>query len=214
MRSVAQRHEPVVTGERPKIICGQHGNGCQHAEPAGAEPHPAPRITSAEPPSSTAMAAAAQSHAGCRPKCCLLGDRGGKVEQLREAADQIGRHQRNPRQMRRAGAQLRIAAIQLRRIGPSRVISHRPAGAAERAPEALEVGDRQPARPGVRMVVAMDAAGVGAAAASAWPAIRAACAGRPAPPRRRSRRSFAPATSPASPAAARPRRARAKSPAP
>src|SRR5580658_8767052 len=45
------------------------------------------------------------------------------------------------------------------------VMSHRPARAAERAPEALEVVDRNPPRPRARVIVAMDAAGAGAAAA-------------------------------------------------
>src|SRR5260370_22947927 len=44
-------------------------------------------------------------------------------------------------------------------------ISHRPAGAAERPPKRLEIGDRQAARPGAGVVVAMDGAVVAAAAA-------------------------------------------------
>ena len=68
--------------------------------------------------------------------------------------------------------------------GVRRVISHRPAGAAERAPEALEIGDRQPARPGGRMVVAVDAAWVGAAAHWPRPGAAAPTAALPGPPRR------------------------------
>src|SRR5215813_13900919 len=44
------------------------------------------------------------------------------------------------------------------------LISHRPAGAAERAPKTLEIGDRKPARPGSCVVMAMDAATIGTAA--------------------------------------------------
>src|SRR5262245_21805710 len=44
------------------------------------------------------------------------------------------------------------------------LISHRPAGATERAPKTLEIGNRKPARPGARMIVTVDAAAIGAAA--------------------------------------------------
>src|SRR3981189_2406695 len=42
--------------------------------------------------------------------------------------------------------------------------SHRPAGAAERAPERFQIADRELARPGARVIMAMDAASIRAAA--------------------------------------------------
>src|SRR5882672_3571979 len=45
------------------------------------------------------------------------------------------------------------------------VMSYRPAGAAERPPKRLEIGDRQAARPGASVVVAVDGAVVAAATA-------------------------------------------------
>src|SRR5262245_26730253 len=44
------------------------------------------------------------------------------------------------------------------------LISHRPAGATERAPEAFEIGNRKSARPGACMIMAVDAATIGTAA--------------------------------------------------
>src|SRR5258708_26761662 len=43
-------------------------------------------------------------------------------------------------------------------------ISNRPAGATERAPEALEIGHREPAGPGAGMIMTVHAAGIGAPA--------------------------------------------------
>src|SRR5262245_13273379 len=51
-----------------------------------------------------------------------------------------------------------------RGVSPFALISHRPAGATERAPEALEIGNRKPARPGACMIMTMDAAAIDAAA--------------------------------------------------
>src|SRR5229473_1538182 len=121
-----------------------------------------PTIASAEPPSSTTMAAAAQSQAGWRPKCACSATAAGKstsfwIPPIRKAetnaALEIGRSHGNER----------MAAIQ-RGVSVFGLISHRPAGAAERTPKALEIRNGKPAGPGAGMIMAVHAAGVGAPA--------------------------------------------------
>src|SRR6266404_4932008 len=121
-----------------------------------------PKITRAEPASSTRMAAAAQSHAGCRPKCACSATAAGKstsfcMPPIRKADVRAilatGRSQ----------GQEKIAPIQ-RGVSVFAGISHCPAGAAERTPKALEFRNGSPAGPRAGMIMPVDRARRAAAA--------------------------------------------------
>src|SRR6516165_2791283 len=105
------------------------------------------------------MATMAQSHAGWRPKCACSETAAGKstsfwIPPIRKAETsailEIGRSHGHER----------MTAIQ-RGVSVFSLISDRPAGAAERAPEAPEIGDWKPGRPSAGMIVPMHAAGTG-----------------------------------------------------
>src|ERR1700761_8796688 len=120
-------------------------------------------ITQTDPPSSTAIASAAQSHPGRSPKCSCSATAAGKCTSLvtpprtyadTSAARAIGRSQRHPR-----------IALTHPGLPALRVLtSDRPARAAERAPECAQVGGRRIARPCARVTVAVYRAGGGAPA--------------------------------------------------
>src|SRR6266853_153271 len=121
-----------------------------------------PKITRAEPASSTRMAAAAQSHAGCRPKCACSATAAGKstsfcMPPIRKADVRAilatGRSQ----------GEKRSAPIQ-RGVSVFAGISHCPAGAAECAPKALEIRSGNPAEPRAGVIMPMHRARSPAAA--------------------------------------------------
>src|SRR5258708_11513526 len=128
-----------------------------------------PEITSAAPTISTAMVRLAQNQPGYRTKCSCSATAAEKSESLTSRR----RRYALVNAIRAAGqvhGQARIASTQRGADARRPVISHRPAAAAERAPEALQVGDGQLAGPRRRMLMAVNAARMGAAAGRGRPA--------------------------------------------
>src|SRR5712675_1093803 len=128
------------------------------------------RITSNDPPSWTKIVSALNSHAGSRPRAAISAVPPEKLSSLVSPLHQNGRHSTMRAAAAVAGARKNrpMSRSSCSRIvgcaGSIVQISECKAGTAEHAPEAPVVVGRHRAGPGVTVVMAMNAAGGGAAA--------------------------------------------------
>ena len=90
-------HEAVMTGHRPEIVRGEHGDRCQHAETAGAQPHPASENHQRGAAEFDHDGRSGPEPRGLKAEMRLLGDGRREIDELLDPADQEGRDQRNPR---------------------------------------------------------------------------------------------------------------------